>query len=358
MKIGVLVNPVAGLGGPGAYKGSDKHWKDALARGDVPSAPARAARFTGALEDIEIVTLPGAMGVAQGTVLDGVAKSVGDTTPTDTRDGARALRDAGVDVLCFVGGDGTATDVAHAVEDTVACLGVPAGVKITSPVFAHDPEEAALIVNHLPARFDTQLRDVTDLDEDAYRAGRVDVRLRGALRVPRSPFVQGGKVATASETDVEPLVESVLQQWDDEALTIVGAGSVCRALKSHFHGTPTLLGLDAIRGGRIVAADVDDRRLAALMDQVEGEGGVVRLVLSLIGGQGMLLGRGTQVLRPELLRRIGWDHLTVMAPPEKLLGLEGIHVDSGDPGFDAEAPQWLRVVSGWNETRMVRVLRP
>lgn len=361
LRVGLLVNPVAGLGGPGAYKGSDGNWKDALAEGYKPTAPDRAARFVKECgPDIHWVTVPGAMGGddAPGAdlVLAGESFVLGQTTGDDTARAAKAICDAKVDLLCFLGGDGTAADVARAVGDKQPCLGVPAGVKITSAVFAHDVEEAAWLVHQLRPGFETLLRDVTDLDEQAYRAGDVDIELKGNLRVPLSPAIQSGKVATSTETPLEPLIEQLLQDWDADALTFVGAGSVCQAVKGQFWGKPTLLGVDAIQGSRITATDVDDRQIAGLVEKQLAANGKVRIVLSTIGGQGMLLGRGTQMFRPEVLKKVGWDALRVVAPPEKLLGLRALHVDTGDPDFDLTAPKHIRVVTGWNESRMMRLV--
>lgn len=361
LRVGLLVNPVSGLGGPGGYKGSDLNWKDALAAGYKPTAPDRARRFVELVGDaVEWWTVPGVMGHEEApkanVVLPDARLEVGTTTAEDTRRAAAALRDARVDLLCFAGGDGTAADVSKAVGETVPCLGVPSGVKITSAVFAHDVEEAAWLVHQLRPGFETLARDVTDLDEAAYRTGHVDVELKGVLRVPMSPAIQQGKVATSSDTPMEPLVEQVLQDWDQDALSLVGAGSVCLALKGQFWGDPTILGVDAIQGTRIVATDLSDRRIAELVAAQQAKGGAVRIYLSTIGGQGMLLGRGTQVFRPDVLRAVGWDNLRVVAPPEKLLGLKGLHIDTGDPTLDAMAPKHIRVVTGWNEYRMMRLL--
>jgi predicted polyphosphate/ATP-dependent NAD kinase len=246
--------------------------------------------------------------------------------------------------------------VAAAVNGKQTCLGVPAGVKITSAVFAHDVEEAAWLVHNLLPGFETILRDVTDLDEVAYRTGHVDIELKGQLRVPMSPAIQSGKIATSSDTPLQPLIEQLLRDWDSDALMFVGAGSVCQAVKEQFWGKPTLLGVDAIRGTRIIAADLDDRTIETLVEGQLAKGGKVGIVLSTIGGQGMLLGRGTQVFRPEVLRKIGWDKIRVVAPPEKLLGLRGLYVDTGDPALDATAPKHIRVVTGWNESRLMRLL--
>ena len=200
------------------------------------------------------------------------------------------------------------------------------------------------------------VRDVTDLDEAAYKDGRVDTRLTGSLRVPLSPAMQGGKCATTTETPLEPLVEQVLEDWDIEAAYLVGAGSVCQAVKKQFWGEPTLLGVDAIVGDRIVETDLNGPAVEAFVAAQQAAGRRVKILLSTIGGQGMLLGRGTQVFTPAALAQVGWSGIHVVAPPEKLIGLRGLHVDSGDADFDAAAPKHIRVTAGWHETRMIRVL--
>ncbi len=353
MRIGLLINPIAGLGGEAGLKGSDGHWQEALDRGFEPHAAERAQRFVDAVhEPVEWLTVPGAMGLPGLTTIDVPGKEFGATTADDTRAAARALQAAAVDLICFVGGDGTAADMATAVGETIPCLGIPGGVKITSPVFAFDPDEAAWIIDHLDPGFETITRDVTDLDEEAYRAGRLDVVLKGSLSVPVSPAVQGSKVPTAGDTPLEPLVEQALRDWQRDDLHLIGAGSVCRAIKQQFFGTPTLLGVDAVRGDHIIATDLDGPALEQLVTDHDGD---VHLWISIIGGQGMVLGRGTQVITPTVVRRIGWDRIHVVAPPEKLLGLAGLHVDTGDAELDATAPKHIRVMSGWNEWRLMRL---
>ncbi|MGB0653582.1 MAG: ATP-NAD kinase family protein [Thermoplasmatota archaeon] len=367
LQIGLVVNPIAGLGGPAGRKGSDADGQALLEETGVSTSLRRARAFVAAVgEDVSWTAPPGVLGAAAidavdpsdvAVVLEEETFALGHTKAEDTRRAARELAACHLDLIVFVGGDGTATDVAAAVGDDVPCLGVPGGVKITSPVFAHDVQEAAWLVGALDAGFPTTVRDVTDLDEEAYRAGRLETRLTGALRVPLSPAVQGSKVATTHDVPLDGLVDQVLEDWDRDAVWLVGAGSVCRAVKRQFWGEPTLLGVDAIDGDRIVANDLDAAGVRRVVAEAQAAGRPMRLLLSIIGGQGMLLGRGTQVLPPDALAAIGWDNITVAAPPEKLIGLRGLGVDSGDRVFDEAAPKYLRVTSGWHETRMVKVRR-
>ncbi|MGB1698037.1 MAG: ATP-NAD kinase family protein [Thermoplasmatota archaeon] len=349
MIVGVLVNPIAGIGGESGFKGSDHHWKEALAQGFTSPAPERAARLVAAVgSEVEWCSVQGPLGVPGTRRIP--FQSDAETTAEDSKRAAIALCDAGIDVLCFVGGDGTATDIAHA-NPSVPCLGIPGGVKITSPVFAYDVDDAVEFLLHLGRGFETTMRDVTDVDEEAYREGRLETKLTGQLRVPLTPIVQGSKCATTADTPLEPLVDEVMEHWDPDALYVVGAGSVTKAIKDQFWGEPTLLGVDVIHTNRIQHSDCNGPRLRELLANWSGP---VKILLSTIGGQGMLLGRGTQVLNP-ILQQVGWDHIWVVAPPEKLIGQPGLHVDC-DPAFARLAPKYLRVTSGWRETRMVRVL--
>lgn len=353
MRIGLLVNPIAGVGGPAGLKGSDGAWQEALARGVEPQAQTRARELVQGLADVEIqwISAPGCMGVPEAEQLDLEVPDLGSTTPADTHRVTKALLAAGIDLLVFVGGDGTATDLVGVVPDDQPVLGIPGGVKITSPVFAFTVEDAIDMLELLRPGFESEMRDVTDLDEERYQHNEVQVVLKGSLRVPLSPLIQGGKCATPQESRLEPLVEQVMNHWPGEdALVLVGAGSVMRAIKQQFWGTPTLLGIDAIHKGKIVATDLSGERLDELMAQHDD----VHLMISPIGGQGMVLGRGTQQLRPHHLEQIGWDNIHVVSPPEKLLGVKAVRFDTGSKTLDATAPKFVRITVGYNETRLMR----
>ncbi|MGA0121568.1 MAG: ATP-NAD kinase family protein, partial [Gaiellales bacterium] len=143
--IGLVVNPVAGLGGAVGLKGTDGLVEEALARGAVPRASDRAAAAIAALPaDVPVATAAGAMGEdalqrAGRTPALLVPGGALTTTADDTRQAVRALADAGVELLLFAGGDGTARDVCAAVGDATPALGIPAGVKIQSAAFAESP---------------------------------------------------------------------------------------------------------------------------------------------------------------------------------------------------------------------------
>jgi predicted polyphosphate/ATP-dependent NAD kinase len=203
-KVGLIVNPIAGIGGRVALKGSDgpEIQRLALSLGATREAGTRARAALAPLQpmaaDLELLVAPAEMGedaareAGFGPIVMGEIRS-GETTAADTRRIAGEMRDAGVELLLFAGGDGTARDVCDAIGSDLAALGVAAGVKVYSAVFGVNPRSAGeLAAAFLRGHAVTHEGEVLDLDEEAYRAGRVSPSLHGYLRVPfRAGSVQG-----------------------------------------------------------------------------------------------------------------------------------------------------------------------
>ena len=254
-----------------------------------------------------------------------------------------------MDALLFVGGDGTARDVLGALRDAGAqalpVLGIPAGVKMHSGVFAVTPEAAADVLKGVldGALIGIEAREVRDIDEAGYRQGVVRTRHFGELQVPTAPrWVQQTKV---SGRESEPLVLDELGAWikelvDPDDYWVFGPGSTTAAILEHLGHAPTLLGVDVLHGGECVLADASANELESLLVP---HGERARIVLTAIGGQGHVLGRGNQQFTPQLLRRLGRERLVVVATRSKLAGLEGrpLLLDSGDPTLDRDwAGRW------------------
>lgn len=360
LRVGFLVNPVAGLGGRAGLKGSDDparlapvlaaaSWGEGAPAFDRGSAAVRRLDRAG----IVIATPPGAMGedvVKAGTKyggpvfeivrLAGAPPAFGTTTREDTARFARRLLEAQVDLLLIVGGDGTAADVASAVGETVALVGVPAGVKMFSPVFAESPETAAVVVNGLAPGFATRREEVIDLDEASYREGGWIVRSHAVARVPDVGGIQtakGGLVLTETEA-LADLVAWFREHRRPGVTYVLGAGTTVAAIKADLGGG-TALGVDAWRDGAWLAVDAgEDELLAAL-----GEEGPAEVIVSPTGGQGAVLGRGTAQIGVEVLERVGVENVLVIATPQKLLGLRRLFVDTGDGDLDRSFPAYVKV---------------
>ncbi|RJX43713.1 N-acetylglucosamine-1-phosphate uridyltransferase [Halonotius aquaticus] len=366
MRLGFLVNPIAGMGGRVGLKGTDGKVADAVARGAEPRSPARARRALTRLADrnvdIDLVTAGEPMGAAEAraagfeptivcepavggseTATNGDNDDVSTTTASDTASSVAAFVDHGVDLVVFVGGDGTAVDVAEGLADTqIPMLGVPAGVKVYSSVFAVSPEAAADIV----AEFDrTEQREVMDIDEDDYRAGEVSPELRAIATVPVADGLQSAKQRGGGT--VAALAEGIASSVDPETTYVLGPGSTLGAIKTAlgFEGSP--LGVDVWRDGQVLAADASE---AEILDSL---GETNTIIVSPIGGQGFVFGRGNPQLSPAVIRQAS---VAIVASGAKIDDLRVLRVDTDDPELDAELRGWREVRVGRFETRMLRIV--
>jgi predicted polyphosphate/ATP-dependent NAD kinase len=370
-RVGLIVNPIAGMGGRCGLKGTDgaEILAQACALGAEPEAPGRAQLALSRLEplkdDVEIVTVSGDMGEAE-AVRAGFTPTVlfdtnGETTTSDdTRRAATEMVAAGVDLILFAGGDGTARDVYAAAGPDAVCLGVPAGCKIHSGVYGINPrnagELAALYLQGKVTR--VKQAEVMDIDEEAFRQGRVSAELFGYLTVPRDEArVQGGKAgrAASDENALDAIAFRLMDRMDPETLYLLGTGSTVFGIKRRLGIAGTLLGVDVTRGRELVAADVTEHQL---LDLLGPKGGTpARIVVTVIGGQGYIFGRGNQQLSPRVIERVGRDHITVVATRQKIAALGGkpLLVDTGSEETNAMLTGYMRVVTGYDEEIAVRV---
>jgi predicted polyphosphate/ATP-dependent NAD kinase len=356
--IGFLINPIAGMGGAVGLKGTDGKVAEAILRGARPMAASRARETIDELRDapFRYVTCSGPMGedVLTGAGISGfhvVYRTPPVTTAADTRDACRAFLRNGADLILFCGGDGTARDLYDVVTDTIPLLGIPAGVKMYSAVFAVNPVAAAEILRSgaaspLPVRD----AEVMDVDEEAYRHGELKATLYGYAKSPYLPgLVQGAK--QVFEDQDEELAKAGIGRFiaevirgTAEILYIIGPGSTTGAIARALGVEKTLLGFDAIQDGRLVATDLNEQGMLSLL---AGEG-QARLVISIIGAQGSVLGRGTQQVSPCVLRKIGIGNIIVVATPHKLAETPLLFMDTGDRELDAAFGEYLSVISGYH----------
>ena len=370
--LGLIVNPIAGMGGSVGLKGTDtaKVLSEARARGAVPQAAARAALVLDALAaarpGLELLAAPGEMGVriahdaglrptVVGTPPEGEGE--GETGAADTRAAAQAMAAAGARLILFAGGDGTARDMAAALGDRVPVIGVPAGVKMHSAVYATSPRAAAdLALRALSRHIEARPREVMDIDEEAFRAGAVSARLYGYMPVPYAPdLIQNVKAGGVSgdRAALAGIGAEIAGRMEAGRLYILGPGTTMRAVACALRLPKTLLGVDLVRDGALRAADAsEDDILRALAEGAPGA-----IVVTPIGGQGHFLGRGNQQIGARVVRAVGLDRLLVAATPEKLASLRDntLHVDSGDPALDRALAGWRRVITGRGSETVCRV---
>jgi predicted polyphosphate/ATP-dependent NAD kinase len=352
----LIVNPLAGVGGRLAFKGSDDRGlvDRALSSGAARPAPDRARAALAALpQEVEVLAAGGAMGAdLAGTA---ITEAVAESTAADTRAAAIALADAGVDLLLFAGGDGTAVDVLAAVGDRLPVIGIPAGVKMHSAVFGVTSRSAGELAAAFVAgrvRGDAP-GEVMDVDESDLRAGLISPRLHGFLRVPVAPgLVQAGKARSApAEAAAQAAVAAHAAELLDGVTALIGPGTTTQAVMAALGLPKSLLGVDVVQGGRLLAADADEEALLGLA----GPDAIV--IVTPVGGQGFVLGRGNQQISPAVLWAIGVDRLLIVATEAKLAALAGrpLLVDTGDPELDAALAGYRRIVTGYRQETVYRV---
>lgn len=369
-KLGLIINPCAGLGGSVGLKGSDGSATvaEALVRGAEAQAMQRMQRALQQLESfrnqIHIYCFGGDMGEYTArdlgfghTVIGHPAQQ--QTSAEDTQTAARQLQELGVDLLLFAGGDGTARNIADAVGLTQVVLGVPSGVKMHSGVYAISPEAAGQMIAVLLRHGMVTLmeRDVKDIDEVAFRQGQVRARWYASLRVPEAAqFLQQVKNAGAlvDEQAQRELAAELIEQLDEGTLYIVGPGSTTQVFLHELGLEGSLLGVDLLLNRQLIARDVTARDILAALERHRHG---VRVVITAIGGQGHIIGRGNQQLTPEILRRLGKQSIQVIATREKILALQGrpLLVDSNDPELDKLFNGYMPVITGYRETLLYPV---
>lgn len=370
-RIGLIVNAFAGLGGSVALKGSDgaETAQRALALGATPKAPQRVKQALQVIqpyaEQLQFVT--GANGLGEDVVHNlGYACEViytpeqTPTSATDTRELARLLgaRDD-IDLLLFAGGDGTARDVCSVYPEQRAVLGIPAGVKIHSGVYAISPTAAGKVLEQLIQGQLTSVTnaDVMDIDEEAFRQGTVRARRYGEMLVPAElRYVQAVKMGgkESDELVLADIAADVIESMEDDTLYVMGSGSTVAFIMDDLNLPNTLLGVDVVLAGEVIANDVTAQQLEQMIGEHQGP---VRLIITVIGGQGHIFGRGNQQLSPAVIRMIGKDNIQIVATKAKLqaLGQRPLLVDTGEPDLDAELSGLMRVTTGYHDEVFVRV---
>ena len=362
-KLGLIVNPVAGIGGSVGLKGSDGAETARLAKelGAVAKANERAKvaleMIADKLDLLEIFTVAGDMG-------ESLCQSLGlphqlihspisdNTSAADTEQAAKALAALNVDLVLFVGGDGTARNVCAVIPETTMVLGVPAGCKIHSGVYAITPKAAGRILQML---LDGELlsvneADVMDIDEVAFRQGIVRAKRYGEMLVPSElRYVQAVKMGgkESDELVLQDIAAHVIESMEPETTYVMGSGSTVAFVMEELGLNNTLLGVDLIADHELLASDVT----AAQLVDLTASNTSIKLVITLIGGQGHILGRGNQQLSPEFIRRLGKDNIIVVATKNKLQALNGrpLVVDTGDVELDKMLSGPVKVVTGYHD---------
>lgn len=377
--IGLIVNPIAGLGGPVGLHGTDgiATWQRAEKMGGIRRAAALTEQFLFALGECarSAKWLAGPAGMGEDClaaaaipcrVLSTTASPAGErpngsmgprvwTTSADTTSVAACMSIDAVDLIIFAGGDGTARDVISEVDDETPVIGIPAGVKMQSGVFGRSAGATARAVRDWMERGQTTSAEIVDLDETARQRGVVDSRIYGTALTISTPdgVVSGRKMGSTSpsHTSHVGIAAEAYDRLDPSAVWLLGPGRTVQVIGESWGLNPSLLGVDIVDGGRIVEVDAAAEAIARYT-----RNRMTQVLLSPIGGQGFLLGRGNQQVIHGLDSRLSLENIVVVATPEKLASIAGgpLYVDLGS-AVSCKGKEFVRVITGRSESAIVEV---
>jgi len=350
MKVGFILNPIAGMGGKVALKGTDGMEEEARKRGATPVSPVRAEEFLRALKvERDFYTCSGIMG-------EEIFKKVGKkrhviyhapsvTTAEDTKKSAEIMKEI-VDIIVFAGGDGTAADIFDVVDTKMPILGIPAGVKMYSAVFALTPRDAAEILDSVE-ELEMGEREIMDIDEEAFRKGELRVKLKGYALSPLHIKLQGGK--DVSSGGKEGIVEWFMERMDEKTMYIIGGGSTTWEIKRAIGIEGSFLGIDVVKGKRLICRDASEKEILKFLEKN------AKIVVSPLGGQGFIFGRGNQPISSEVIKKVGKKNIVVVGTKEKMAKLSSLKVDTGDEKINDMLRGYIPVITGYGERKMMRV---
>ncbi|MFW9779290.1 MAG: ATP-NAD kinase family protein [Candidatus Heimdallarchaeota archaeon] len=382
--IGIITNPIAGMGGRVGLKGTDSLdiLQEARRRGAEPQAHTRtAALLIGIMNSSEclgcqFIVPPGKMGADIISMDKNLSRRLkwhvlsemqiaAITTRKDTITAANNMLNKKIDLLIFVGGDGTARDVLEVVGKEIPILGIPAGVKIHSGVFTQGIAAGVeLICGFINDRTQLVEAEVIDLDEQAYRENRLSTRLFGIAKVPHIPtLLQPTKLTSGminlERDNIQGIIDSFRETVQPNVMYLLGPGSTLKELAHAFgqgiHEEKTLLGIDAVLNGQIIDRDLSEGKILNLLEVQSFKG--VRIIVTPIGGQGFVFGRGNQPFSPQVIQKVGISQIEVVATRTKLalLPQKLLRVDTGDPLLDAQFPKHIKVLTDYNFYEMIRL---
>jgi len=368
-KCGLIINPIAGMGGAVGLKGTDGQdiLKRAVELGAVPRAHQRAQEALSQLkkmkDKIEIVAGPGPMGEdaakEQGfdVIVTGSIKKE-KTTAEDTKNIAEEMKKMGVDIILFAGGDGTARDIYEAVGTEQVCLGIPSGVKIHSAVYALNPLVAGeIVVLYLESKIKSCMEaEVMDIDEEAYRREILNARLFGYLKVPmeREGLQRLKRGSSSSEEHIhQAIAHDIVEKITDDYYYIIGAGTTLRPVMEILNLEFSLLGVDVFYQGKLLLKDGIESEIIKTI-----KGKQCKIIITPVGGQGYIFGRGNLQISPEVIRNVGKENIIIAATNRKLQGLKGrpLLVDTGDRDTDKYLEGFYRIVTSYHESTVYKVV--
>lgn len=365
--LGLIVNPIAGIAGKYAFKGSDdpKLVQKAIELGAKPISPGRAKEALSVLKPVKdvirILTFPSIMGEDVAIESGFKPEVVGElssmkTTSEDTKKAAKIMVERGIVLILYAGGDGTTVDILDAIDQQVPILGIPSGVKIWSATFATSPKTAGFItLRYLWDEIPVREAEVMDVDEESFRKNELNVELKGYAITPYEPqYLQGSKGVSPSTTDEiedqKAIARSITESLEPKTVYIIGPGTTCKPITDLLGLDKTLLGVDLIQDRKIIARDADEKRILKAIENKRS-----KIIVTPIGRQGFIFGRGNQQISYEVIKKVGTDNIIVIATPYKLSTIPILRVDTNSPELDEKMKGYIRVITGYHQVTVKKI---
>jgi predicted polyphosphate/ATP-dependent NAD kinase len=361
IKAGLIVNPIAGMGGNVGLKGTDgEMYKKAIELGAIPVTPQRIETVLSFIKrrDLYFLVAPKKMGEnylkGYGFNYEVVGKIDKETNAEDTKRIAKEMLKKGIDILIFVGGDGTARDICSAIDRKIAVVAIPSGVKMFSSVFALSAHAAAEMIDSLSNKFVD--REVLDIDEEAFRNNKLSAELYGFLKVPEvKSLLQKGKessnVTQSAETYKIEIAKNIFEKMEEDILYILGPGTTLEAIADRIGVKKTLLGVDGVYNKKLIGKDLNEEGILKLINAYKK----TKIIVTPIGGNGFIFGRGSKQITPKILKIVGKENIIVVGTMDKIGHLECLRVDTGDIEVDKSLVGYMHVITGYNEEMIIEV---
>jgi predicted polyphosphate/ATP-dependent NAD kinase len=368
--IGLIINPIAGMGGAVGLKGTDGHetLQKAIELGAVPQSAEKTKKALSELLDSSIdfrlITCPLDMG-------ENIVSEIGidfelininvsnETVAQNTIDAALALVNKRVDLILFAGGDGTARNICEVVGTKIPVLGIPTGVKMQSSAFAINPQMAGRLCFSFLNNEKIEFREgeVIDLDEEQYKSGNISTRLYGYVKIPYlHEHVQRLKSGTLkSEKYVQDAIaQDMIEKMNEDTIYMVGPGSTTKVLLGQLGLDGSLLGVDIISKSRLIIKDANCHQLLKQLNEDKN----IELIIAPIGGQGFLFGRGNQQFTADVLGKLEKGSVNILSSPQKIISLNGqpLFIDTGSEIINKKFSGYYNIISGYHQSIVYRAI--
>jgi predicted polyphosphate/ATP-dependent NAD kinase len=355
VKIGFFINPLAGFGASLNRKGSDL--VESIDRASSTSFSS-GRKFLEGIRDLGVHFLvPG--GIMGADAME--EAGIGDyeivylpkdpTEASDTISFVKTIMDRKPQLLIFCGGDGTARDILAAGFTNIPVIGVPAGIKMESSVFAISVQHAINVTREIVGKGigETEKAEIVDIPEEDLDTIHPHPRFYGELVTPANQGIVSSPKLDFYQGDTEGIVDYFIETMDKDTYYVIGPGSTCKSIIARMGHETNLLGFDLVRSGRLMETDISEQRIFEVATT-----GKCKLVISPIGGQNFLLGRGNKQISARVVQAIGFHNIIVLSAQDKLTYTKKLYIDLSTKE-KVDIPGYIRVIIGYGMFKIVKL---